>query len=116
LTCTDARLLIGSYADGELDLIKSLELEQHVQGCQSCAHKLESDRVLRSTIQSGSLRFESLPRMRRQIRSALRRADGAPERTGASRWPMHRRWVAIATPVAMAAALAWIILIPRATV
>ena len=116
MTCADARLLIGSYADGELDLIKSLEFEQHVQGCEACAQELAANRALRSKMQAGSLRFESPPHLRKQIRSVLRRADAAEARSGATRWRMHRRWIAIATPVAMAAALAWIILIPRASV
>jgi len=116
VTCTEARALIASYADGELDLIKSLEIEQHLQTCQACADELARQRALRSAIQAGSLRFESPPRLRNQIRSALRRAGALEARAGRPASRERWRWVAAAAPIALAAVMAWVIFVPRGSV
>jgi anti-sigma factor RsiW len=51
MNCTEARPLLDAYADHELDLPRSLELEQHLQSCPACAAALRSlragSRVLR---------------------------------------------------------------------
>jgi anti-sigma factor RsiW len=116
VTCTDACLLIGSYADGELDLIKSLEIEQHLQNCQACSDELANHRALHSALQAGSMRFEAPPRMRNQVRSALRHAGALEARAGRASSPARWRWVAAAGPIALAAALAWVIFAPQASV
>ena len=44
MTCETARLLIHPYIDGELDLSRSLELEEHVRGCAACAAEVSAVR------------------------------------------------------------------------
>jgi anti-sigma factor RsiW len=46
--CEDTRDLIHAYIDGELDLVKSLRIEQHIQNCQSCSLSYKNLRALRS--------------------------------------------------------------------
>jgi len=38
VACEDNALLLHAYSDGELDLVRSLEIEKHVKICASCAH------------------------------------------------------------------------------
>ena len=41
MSCEEARKLIPGYADGELDLGTSLDVEQHLEECPSCAREYE---------------------------------------------------------------------------
>ncbi len=40
MTCREVQPLLGAYLDGELDLVRSLEVEAHVEGCEACAREL----------------------------------------------------------------------------
>ena len=43
MNCNDALNLAHAYIDGELDLVKSLEIEQHLRACPAC--KVQYDQV-----------------------------------------------------------------------
>ena len=43
-----ASRLLEAYLDGELDLVRSLEVERHLAECELCAAALSSHRALRS--------------------------------------------------------------------
>ena len=51
-------MLLHGYVDGELDLVKSLEYEQHLQECSGCAQALEALQAMRATIKGQALYFE----------------------------------------------------------
>jgi len=57
VTCQETGLLIHAFADGELDLTKSLEMEAHLQECKSCALAQDEIRALSSSMNDASLRF-----------------------------------------------------------
>ncbi len=40
MNCETARALIHGYADGELDLERSLEIERHLAECAACTAAL----------------------------------------------------------------------------
>ena len=48
MTCEDARPLVNAYVDRELDVVKSLEIEAHLNGCAACAREEASLRALHS--------------------------------------------------------------------
>jgi len=58
--------------DGELDLVKSLEIERHLKECSACMQMLEGIRSLRSNIANSGLRFDPPADFERRLRSALR--------------------------------------------
>ena len=73
MTCQETGLLIHALADGELDLVKSIEIETHLQECQSCARAQEEIRRLRSFMKDASLSFTPTANFEKRLRSALRR-------------------------------------------
>ncbi len=73
MTCQETGLLIHALADGELDLVKSIEIETHLQECRSCAPARENIHGLRSLMKDPSLRFTPAANFEKRLRSAVRR-------------------------------------------
>lgn len=130
--CKPMGLLLGAHLDGQLDPVKTLEVEDHVAACEVCRERLALDRALRGSLKKAvkiSAPDEVRARMlaalagesaRQTVREAA--SEQLPEATGesaldasagrpssASRRPsMLRHWRTL-LPVASAAALvmAW---------
>jgi anti-sigma factor RsiW len=88
--------LIHAYADGELDLVKSLEVERHIQNCQACSRDYKNLQTLRSALGTGSLYFKSPTNLQRRIQSAVRKESKAETRPPALLW----RWLSIGASLA----------------
>jgi anti-sigma factor RsiW len=73
LSCQTTQEFIHAYVDGELDLARSLEVEQHVQECPACASAYHNQTALRSAFKDGSLYHSAPPGLEKRIRSSLRR-------------------------------------------
>jgi anti-sigma factor RsiW len=65
--------LIHGYVDGELDLARSLDVEQHMQECQVCASAYRQQTALRSAFKNSSLYYSVPENLEKRIRSSLRR-------------------------------------------
>jgi len=57
MDCNTARLLIEADVDGELDLVRHLEVEAHVAGCAECARAREGMRARKVALGGGLRRF-----------------------------------------------------------
>jgi anti-sigma factor RsiW len=55
VSCEEAQELLHGYLDGELDLVRSLEIERHLQACGSCSQAYQHQQALRSAVRTGSL-------------------------------------------------------------
>lgn len=102
MTCEEARELIHAYADGELELRASLEVERHLGECASCAREYERVAALKSAIREKAPYDPAPVALRERISVAARAAlgaEGALRRTP-SRAAFVWRW-----PVAAAAAV-----------
>ena len=53
MNCTEAQKLINPYIDGELDLVNSLAVEQHLHDCAGCARIYQNRTALRAGVRSG---------------------------------------------------------------
>jgi anti-sigma factor RsiW len=54
MTCQEAQVLIGAYLDGELDLVTSLQIENHLKDCSGCqTQRTRSERLSRAIHQPG---------------------------------------------------------------
>jgi anti-sigma factor RsiW len=114
VNCEDARLLIHRHLDGELDLVRDLEVEQHLEECPLCAREYAALRAMRTRLKDEAFRFEAPAELKERIRRAIpasqaSRAKGYPARRGA--WAP--RAVRFAVPMAVGAMLALAIM-PRA--
>jgi anti-sigma factor RsiW len=103
VNCSDTRNLSHAYADGELDLVRSLEVEQHLENCTACAGVHRDLQALRAALHSGSLAFKPPAELRGRIRSAVRQASGARRTFQVRRW----HWAAAAASLACVALLGW---------
>ena len=102
MSCQETGLLIHAFADGELDVSKTLEIERHLSHCQSCALAEQDIRELRLSMKDPSLRFAPSPSFERRLRSAVRRE--------AQETPLSRnwwRWSLAAAAFAVVMLVAW---------
>ncbi len=91
MSCKDTESLLHGYVDGELDLIRNLEVEHHLQNCQVCSQECKNHQTLRSAIRTGSLYFKSPPNLQERIHSALRKAAKAEAKPRLVAWRMPCR-------------------------
>ena len=59
MTCQEAQHLLHAYLDGELDLVRNLEMEEHLQTCPSCAEAVAKHRTIQGAFRSGSFYFKA---------------------------------------------------------
>jgi anti-sigma factor RsiW len=74
VTCEEAGSLLHAYIDGELDVVKSLEIEAHLSGCLTCTQEQANLRTLRTVFSSTALYHETPARLKREVRAALQNA------------------------------------------
>jgi anti-sigma factor RsiW len=90
LSCQQTHELIHGYLDGELDLVKSIEIEKHLAHCDACTQTYKGMRSLQSTLSDSALRFKPPANLERHLRSKLRRENGP------GRGPVTLRWGLVA--------------------
>jgi anti-sigma factor RsiW len=88
LTCQETGLLIHALADGELDLVKSIEVETHLQQCPSCTQAQQEILQLRSLMKDSALQFKPARGFEKRVRSAVRREAKEQTSVRATGW----RW------------------------
>ena len=112
MSCPQFQDLIHGYLDGELDLLRSLEVEKHLPTCETCMRTFQNQQAMREAIRGGSLYHASPPQLRQSVLSAIRHEAGEPmriHRGGGAGW-----WIGLAAAILIAAGLAWQ-LVPRTT-
>jgi anti-sigma factor RsiW len=101
-------LLLHAYVDGELDVVRSLEVEQHVKTCAACAAKMTALKSLQTALKQRDLVYTAPESLRR----AVEQIAGPSARPEAARPPDLQwlwRWLAIGS---MAAAVLAIVVRP----
>ena len=107
MTCQDTGLLIHALADGELDLVNSIEIEEHLQDCRSCAQAQENIRGLRSLMKDQSLRFTPAANFEKRLRSAVRREAKEKSMPQAPWW----RWSMAAASLVVVVVAVWALVV-----
>jgi anti-sigma factor RsiW len=103
VTCQETQTLLDGYVDGELDLVRSLEVERHLEDCQACAQVYKNHHALRSAIKGGDLYFRPPAHLQKRVRAAARKAHRAETKTRV--WPW--RGLSAAASLAAVALLVW---------
>ena len=86
MECERVRLLLHGYVDGELDLVTSLDLSEHLQHCDACSREHALLMNLHAAVSGSSLRLTAPEALRVKIHSSLRQAE-----------PRSRPWLALQT-------------------
>ncbi len=103
MACPERNDLIEAYADGELDVGSSREIERHVADCKDCAAVLEGHQALRSALGAASLYHDAPSRLSSRVRAAVRKQEKVFAVSPFPAW----RWFAVAAPLVSIAILAW---------
>jgi anti-sigma factor RsiW len=106
VSCEEIRGLLSDYTDGELDLVRELEIEQHLRECPICAGVVERSRSLSKMYRDPALYPRPPADLHRRVRLSLRQATGARERDHL----VSRRWACLggfAAAAALALAALW---------
>jgi anti-sigma factor RsiW len=101
LSCQETGGLIHAYLDGELDLVRNLEIEQHLHGCNSCTQDYERLRALQGAIRNNTFRFEPPASLENRVRVAIRREAHTHARPLIWSW----RWAIAAVTLVVLAVL-----------
>lgn len=107
MNCGEAAKWLEAYLDGELDALRSVELEEHVSGCGSCPQRLENLRTLRQGFAAPELRFTASHTLRKKVRRRMRDELGAGPLWGVLNFQMPWRTISFVTSFAMVAAITW---------
>ena len=99
MSCQQTHELVHGYLDGELDLVKSLEIEKHLEHCPGCTQNYEGLRSLQSRVRDNALRFEPPASFEKRLRSSLR----SEKEPLIFRW----RWLVAAASLVTAVVIIW---------
>jgi anti-sigma factor RsiW len=109
VSCKLTESYVPGYLDGELDLVRKIEMEQHLESCADCAREVESLQALRVTLRRSSLAYSAPAALRGRIESAVRSAAPGENRERSSSWlafPMWQ-WATAFAVLALCAVAAW---------
>jgi len=94
MDCNTARRLIEADVDGELDLVRHLEVKAHVNGCAECARVREGMRARKVALGGGVVRFKAPSGLAGRVVGAIgeeRRLKADTKASEASRDPERSR-------------------------
>jgi anti-sigma factor RsiW len=93
VSCDLTQRFVPGYIDGELDLVRTIEIETHLKACSACAQELENQQGVHAVLRRNSLAYVAPAVLRDRIQSSLRVSSVAIEvqETGI-KWPSLRVW------------------------
>src|SRR5260370_2613 len=104
MTCQDMQHWMHGYLDGELDLVRNLEMEGHLQTCPACAQALANYRSLQGALRNDAFYFKAPNSLETRIRSSLGKTQS---RTRTFRIRTWATLGAIAASILIIFALGW---------
>jgi len=92
VSCELTQRFVPGYLDGELDLVRTIEMETHLKSCASCARELENQKALRDALRRSSLAYAAPAVLRDRIRTSIRTSRGLEIRERRIQWPSLHIW------------------------
>jgi len=114
MNCKEIKEIFHGYLDGELDLVRSVAIEQHLKDCPVCARAYREQQSLRTAMAGKSLYFNAPEGLEKRVRSAVRQLSRAEVRTEGRSWRWTWTWPNLLAPLA-ATALVLLIALPLVT-
>lgn len=93
MNCDEMNPLLHPYVDGELDLLRSLEVERHLKTCASCATAKRSLRSLHSTLRHNDLSYSAPASLRNRLLTETGRNPNETRPRHSTPW--FWQWLAI---------------------
>ena len=103
MNCTELHDLLHGYADAELDLVRNMEIERHLQECSVCTERLSRIQTLRTALQGPALYRRPPLGLEQRIRSSLPRPRKSRLAYRGPAWKV----LAVAASLAIIALLIW---------
>ena len=75
MICIECRTVLHAFLDGELDLVRQVEMEDHLRTCGGCSRIHESQLALRAALKSDELYFRAPAHLERNVRMAVQPAQ-----------------------------------------
>jgi anti-sigma factor RsiW len=92
VNCELTQRYVPGYLDGELDLVRTIEMECHLKGCPTCGQELETLKALRAALQRSSLAYAAPSGLRERIQTSLRPSSMADGQERKIKWPSLNIW------------------------
>lgn len=92
MSCELTQRFVPGYLDGELDLVRTIEMETHLKSCAACAQELENQQALRAALQRSSLAYAAPAVLRDRIQRSLRTSSGVEVQERRFEWPSLHIW------------------------
>ena len=73
MICREVEELLHAYCDGELDLIRHVQVEEHLPQCPGCAKQEQELRMLRSAVSTAAPYHRAPASLRAKIQESLHR-------------------------------------------
>jgi len=111
VNCRETERLLPAYVDDELDLVHSLEVEEHLGECRDCASALRHQRTLKEAVGGHAPYYAAPAELRelvgRQAAAHFGSADLRPSRPPGHSFWRAQRWLAVAAASVFAVAVIW---------
>lgn len=112
MNCNDCLPLLDAYTDGELDLVRHMEIEDHLRTCPACARRVAGAQALKGRVRAVLPRFKAPDALRGAVRASLQKAASAAAEPRviafpASRSPWRAAGLAASVAAALLAGFAW---------
>jgi anti-sigma factor RsiW len=70
MKCNEVQNLLHPYSDGELDLVRQVEIEEHLSDCSECGEQEKNLRSLRTAISTSTLYQRAPSALRERVQNA----------------------------------------------
>jgi anti-sigma factor RsiW len=109
VSCELTERFVPGYMDGELDLVRTIEMETHLKDCPACAQKLENQQEVRTALRRSSLAYAAPAVLRVRIQSSLRASIGVEVQERRIKWPslLIWQWAGIVALLALFSLSGW---------
>ena len=71
MNCSDVQRMVDAYMDGELEVMRQVDIDEHLRQCEVCPPIYGSRRALQSGLKAEPLYFTAPAHLRRQVRAAV---------------------------------------------
>jgi len=105
MSCQETRVLLHAFLDDELDSVRSLDVQRHLDACPDCARAHAAHRSLRAALRDEALYYRSPEGLESRVRAALgsqRAHERRAGRLGAVGAFLRMRWALLPAGAAVA--------------